>query len=155
MATFRKKPIEVEAVQWQKDGDHPAVELVAPVIRFNRRGDYFYVSHVDRRLALPQAWLMASVDKIAAGKEKGLVLPFNMYELPPGLEVPATTHPDLLALYTELSGWPHEPGSAGVVRRPNSTADVVSPGDWIITTPLGPSVCTPEMFEAVYEPVDA
>ena len=32
MAQYRKKPVVIEAVQWFKDGDHPAVVLTAPAI---------------------------------------------------------------------------------------------------------------------------
>ena len=28
---YRKKPVVIDAVQWWKDGDHPAVELIWPL----------------------------------------------------------------------------------------------------------------------------
>jgi hypothetical protein len=32
MPQFRKKPVVIEATQWFKDGDHPAVVLTAPAM---------------------------------------------------------------------------------------------------------------------------
>jgi hypothetical protein len=33
MAKFRKKPVVIEAIQWNKDGDHPNVVEVPPTVR--------------------------------------------------------------------------------------------------------------------------
>ena len=36
MSKFRKKPVVIEAVQWHKHGDHPAVEHLPPDHPINR-----------------------------------------------------------------------------------------------------------------------
>jgi hypothetical protein len=61
MAKFRKKPIVIEATQWFKDGDHPAVECrtVNPNLCV---GMFFYIKTLEgEHIVTPGDWIITGV----------------------------------------------------------------------------------------------
>jgi len=149
MARFRKKPVVIDAVQWFKDGDHPAVESRTPKIIFDRAGNYFYVVRYDA-LQLSRWWL--AVDPVGWMAQKyGAVLPFAFYDVKSGEEVPVSDRPDLLSLYSKRSGWTTDPIAMGYVKTLEG-GHLVTPGDWIITGVKGEHYpCKPDIFAQTYE----
>jgi hypothetical protein len=53
---FRKKPVVIEATQWFKDGDHPAVYI-------DRDGDYWgYIDTLEgEHIVTPGDWIITGV----------------------------------------------------------------------------------------------
>lgn len=65
---FRKKPVEIEAVQWFKDGDHPKVAPlsryndVAPQIKEPERGKMGWVDTLESgHVVTPGDWIITGV----------------------------------------------------------------------------------------------
>ncbi len=148
---YTKKPITVEAVQWFKNGDHPAVEPRNAEIFFDRGGKYFYVTHCDDGVTRPSAWLAVEAAGETA-KKHGEELPFAFYELKSGNVCPVADRPELLERYMRLAGWTRAPADRGYIRTLEG-GHVVTPGDWIITGVKGEFYpCKPDIFAATYEP---
>lgn len=149
---YRKKPVTVDAAQWLKDGDHPAVKFRPAVIRFDQHGHYFYVSGLEvHGQPMPNCWLAVEPDGEIARKN-GVELPFAFYSVKKGNEVPVGERPDLLKRYMECQGWLHAPVDYGLIETLEGNM-VVTPGDWIITGVKGEHYpCKPDIFEATYEP---
>jgi hypothetical protein len=154
MPKYRKKPVVIEASQWHKDGDHPAVIPRPAIIRFDRAGHYFYVDHAESDTDMrPTAWL--AVDRSGdIAKKNGEALPFAFYELKGGAEVPVAERPDLLDVYMKDHKWSRAPRDFGIIETLEGR-HIVTPGDWIITGVKGEQYpCKPDIFEATYEPVE-
>lgn len=150
MAKFRKKPVVIDATQWFKDGDHPAVESRAPEIVFDEADNYFYVTRYDSDIDRPEAWVAVDPEgKIAA--TYGDVLPFAFYSLRAGKRTPITAFPELATEYAKRSSWTTAPIAMGYVRTLEG-GHMVTPGDWIITGVKGEFYpCKPDIFAETYE----
>lgn len=147
---YRKKPVVIEATQWFKDGDHPAVEPRPAEILFDRAGNYFYVSHADNLVPMANAWFAVNPTGDVAQKF-GPVLPFAVYDIKSGERVPASEKPDLLKRYMAQQGWTDAPRDMGLIKTLEGT-HIVTPGDWIITGVQGELYpCKDEIFRATYE----
>lgn len=149
---YRKKPVTINAVQWFKDGDHPAVTFAPAVIRFDQAGHYFYVSGLHAaKQPMASCWLAVDPDGEMAEKH-GAVLPFAFYSVKSGREVPVAERPDLLKRYMDNQGWAEAPVDYGLIETLEGRM-TVTPGDWIITGVKGEHYpCKPDIFEATYEP---
>lgn len=154
MTAYRKKPVVIEATQWFKAGDHPAVEPRPAEILFDRAGNYFYVSHADNLVPMANAWFAVNTTGDVAQKY-GPVLPFAFYKVKSGELVLASEKPDLLKRYMAQQGWMHAPRDMGLIKTLERT-HIVTPGDWIITGVKGEHYpCKPDIFAATYEAAEA
>ncbi|MFC8986025.1 hypothetical protein [Streptomyces sp. NPDC057115] len=107
MARYRKKPVEIEATQWHRNGDHPED---GPVDREGRVVGYF------RR---------------------------------PEVEYEGTKTHDLCGRTWHDHGW------IDTLEGGNDGAQVVCPGDWIVTGVQGEHYpVKPDIFAATYEEVE-
>lgn len=157
---FKKKPVVVEAVQWFKMGDHPAVESREPEIIFDKHENYYYVSHCDHDVEPPKTWLAVNPNSEVAVKN-GASLPFAFYEIKSGKRVPASDpsvadseNGNLFGLYANYSKWNKVPGIFGWIKTLEG-GHIVTPGDWIITGVSGEHYpCKPDIFEKTYEKVE-
>lgn len=152
---FRKKPVVIEATQWFKDGDHPAVETRAPEIIFDRLENYFYVTHCDHGVEMAKTWLAVDPNSEVAVKN-GSALPFAFYEIKSGKRVSAwdPEYNHLLGLYANYSKWERVPGTFGWVKTLEG-GHIVTPSDWIITGVRGEHYpCKDGIFQQTYEPVE-
>lgn len=151
---YRKKPVVIEAIQWFKDGDHPAVTFVPAVIRFDQHGHYYYVSGLcDTKQPIANCWLAVDPAGSIAMKH-GIGLPFAMYEVKAGKEETVAQHPELLKRYMEDQGWKEAPVDYGLIETLEGRM-TVTPGDWIITGVKGEHYpCKPDIFQATYEPAE-
>lgn len=154
MAQYRKKPVVIEAVQWNALGDHPEVEDVPLKIIFDRAENYFYVIGLGGDTPRMSSFWLAVNDEIAA--KHGEALPFAYYEVKSGKEIVADTRPDLVEAYAKAAGWgDRRPAPFGRIRTPERTMSVEL-GDWIIRGVKGElSVCKPDIFAETYELVEA
>lgn len=149
---FRRKTFEIDAVQWQTMGDHPAVTRRGPFILFSRDKCYFYVDHSDRLCAQPSFWLAVNpAEAVSLGRE--VYLDFIMYEVKSGERVPAEDHPELLEAYAKASNWgTRRPRVTGLIEEGRKN-QLVDPGDWIVThEDQTIEVMKPGRFEAEFEP---
>lgn len=68
MSKFRKKPVVIEATQWFKDGDHPAVKrsqgttasAISPGILYQSK-DYYIHTLEGKMLVSPGDWIITGV----------------------------------------------------------------------------------------------
>jgi hypothetical protein len=154
---FRKRPVEVEAVQWFKNGDHPAVEERKAHILFSRDGAYYYVTHYEFGSGsdMPMASNWVAVDPNSPEAQKtGAILPFAFYEVKSGEKASLKAHPELVNRYVEIQGWPRWPTEDRGYIKTLEGGHLVTPGDWIITGVKGEFYpCKPDIFKATYEPV--
>ena len=153
MPRFQRKPFVIEAVQWHRPGDHPAVEAREPHILFDRAGHYFYVARFDDEMMKARAWLAVDPDGDVAQRE-GNVLPFAFYKVKEGEAKPIHEHRDLYERYAKQAGMLTEPVATGLVQGPGSKVSV-KPGDWIIGEPEGTTftVLNDEAFRSEYKPI--
>jgi len=150
---FRKKPVIIEAVQWFKDGDHPAVQSRAPKIVFDSAGQYYYVARYDDEMLASRGWLAVDPDGDVAQKY-GQYLPFAFYKAKSGAEQPISDWPELAARYAAHEGFKSEPTACGYIKTLEG-GRIVTPGDWIITGVAGEQYpCKPEIFAETYEAVE-
>ena len=143
----------IEAVQWFKDGDHPAVKSRAPRIIFDQLKNYFYVSRFDQKEPIASMWL--AVDPTGeTARAYGEVLPFAFYDLKSGDIAPLAEHAELAAAYARAAKWTSDPVAMGIIRTLEGD-HLVTPGDWIITGIQGEHYpCKPDIFAATYEAAD-
>jgi hypothetical protein len=149
---FRKKPIVIEAEQWQPGEVIAGVEEVAPELLFSMSGEHYYLSAfprppVGKRMA--DAWL--PVDPTASDERAGAILPFAFWGVKSGERRRAGPDDPLVKRYLEYAGWPTLPLAIGRIETLEGRM-VVDPGDWIITGVKGERYpCKPDIFEATYE----
>ena len=154
MAKFQRKPFVVEAVQWHKPGDHPAVEPREPHILFDRAGHYFYVARFDDQMMRGGCWMAVDPEGQYA-KEHGELLPFAFYSVKSGEQKPIAERRDLYDRYAAMAKYTSEPVAIGLVDGPGGKLSV-HPGNWIINHPDGKTftVLNDEAFTAEYDPVN-
>ena len=152
MTEYRRKPVVIDAVQWFKDGDHPAVQPRPAIVRFDRQGHYFYIDHAEPGADMrPTAWL--AVDRQSeVVKNNSEALPFAFYEIKSGVATPIAARPDLLKTYMLDHGWPRTPRDFGILVS-GERREIVAPGDWIIREPTNGTlcVCSPTEFARRFE----
>jgi hypothetical protein len=153
MPRFQRKPFVVDAVQWHKPGDHPAVEAREPCIFFDAPRNYFYVQRFDDEMMKSRVWM--AVDPMGETAHKyGGILSFAFYKLNDGNKEPIAEHRDLYERYAAHAGYETEPVAIGLVPGAGSNLPVY-PGDWIINHPDGKTftVLNDKAFTAEYDPV--
>lgn len=176
MAKFRKKPIIIEAVQWQPGMDVPGVVLPQLTIHYSRSGEEYYVTGGPSRptMALstkqhdgevpedqrnPNAFLgpfPVQINHNDGRKWWRHSYPFNCWEIKSGTSKPADPASDEVVDYAVASGWPNLNPSDGAYVQTLEGRMFVSPGDWIITGVKGEKYpCKPDVFAQTYEPADA
>lgn len=148
---YRKKPVVIEAVQWDGKTPHEKVETQHGQLIYSERGTHYYVSHRQLR---PDAWL-----PISGSGENSDILPFAFYEMKSGHKV----------LLNELSELELHLVNASLSNyKPVPTLDHLRPwghiytlegrmevsvGDFVICGVQGEYYpCKPDIFEATYEP---
>lgn len=156
MTQFQRKPVVIEAVQWHKPGDHPAVEAREPHLLFDRAGNYFYVARFDDQMMRGGCWMAVDPEGQYA-KEHGELLPFApfaFYSVKSGEQKPIAERRDLYDRYAAMAKYTREPQASGFVVGPAGKLHVL-PGSWIIGDPEGATftVLKDEAFKAEYEPV--
>ncbi|MNC04040.1 hypothetical protein D3C87_1422710 [compost metagenome] len=62
MAKYRKKAKEVDAVQWFKDGDHPAVFMQTEPTQVFVRGQFYVNTHLGQELVREGEWIVTFDD---------------------------------------------------------------------------------------------
>lgn len=153
MPKFRKKPVEIEAIQWNALGGHPEVEDVPVKIVFDRGENYFYVSGLGGESHRMSSFWLALNEEIAA--KHGDALPFAYYEVKSGKEIVADTRPDLVEAYAKAAGWgERRPLPFGRIKTLEGTMSVQL-GDWIIRGVKGELyACKPDIFAETYDLVE-
>lgn len=61
MAKFRKKPVVIEAVQWFKHGDHPAVRYKSDPNRYSDEGVPWVDTSEGGHVVTPGDWIITGV----------------------------------------------------------------------------------------------
>lgn len=61
MAQYRKKPVVIEAVQWFKDGDHPAVQFARSLGHPGVNDKYLIVTLEGHHEVTPGDWIITGV----------------------------------------------------------------------------------------------
>ncbi len=137
---YRKKPVVVDAQQWQPGKVIAGVREMVPEIVMSTNGQHFYLNALGGRLS--DAWLPVS---------EGEVLPFAFYEVRSGQRFPASKGDSLTDKYLAHLGETELPLSYGIIKTLEGEM-TVSPGDWVITGVKGEKYpCKPDIFEATYE----
>lgn len=142
---FRKKPIVVDAEQWQPGKIIEGVQEIKPELLISQNGRYYYLSALSELRA--DAWLPVT-------EGDGDVLPFAFYEVKVGERRLATAEDPLTQRYLERMKADALPPSYGLVETRGGRKTCL-PGDWVITDEKGEKYpCKPDIFEATYEPAD-
>jgi len=58
MSTYVKRPIEIQAVQWFKNGDHPEVE---PRTNLNNEDEFFIDTLEGKMKVIPGDWIVTGI----------------------------------------------------------------------------------------------
>jgi len=149
---FRKKPVIIDAAQWWKPGDHPAVKTRSAGIVFSYDELYYYVSSAAAP-TLANAWLAVDPNSDVAVRH-GAVLPFEFYQLRAGRVAHVSEYPVLTKQYDDYMGWKTQHVDYGKIETLEGP-HLVTPGDWIITGVRGEHyACKPDIFEQTYEVVN-
>lgn len=139
----RKRPLEVDAVQWSPGVAVEGLRVFIPEIVRSLKGDHFYLSARDPKGAMATAWLPDA--------DGGDVLPFAFWSVKSGERYPAVADEPRTkrALhYMRLAEIP----PAYAVLDDAVGSKIVALGSWIVTFAGGRrSVFTPEEFAAEFE----
>lgn len=140
MPRFRKKPVQIEAVQWNQPGDHPEVRDCGPELIYSESGRYAYLREFSIRA---DCWIDLQADEHK---------PFAFWKVKDGRHVPLAeaSQEDRDRVISCLQDEP-DLRNWGIVETPEGNM-TVSPGDWIITGVKGETYpCKPDIFEETYE----
>ena len=146
MKQYRKKPIVIEAVQWQPGLEIEDVEQVDPAIVRSRDGKYFYLSALGNPSFRADTWLSLESGKPA--------LPFALYEMKSGETHPAHNACPLTQRYLQYLEKAELPPPFARIKTPEGVM-IANAGDWIIRGVKGELYpCKPDIFDATYESVE-
>lgn len=151
MPRFRKKPVVIEAVQWDGVTPHGAVDRREGELVYSRSEAHYYVWHPSLNAS---AWMPMS------GKDED-ILPFAFYEVKSGRRVPFSelAGADLELVQTSLQNYQPTPKLEdlkpwGYIETLEGKMEV-NVGDWIIKGVKGEFYpCKDDIFRATYEPVE-
>lgn len=142
---FRKKPIVIDAEQWQPGKVIEGVQEIKPELLISQNGRYYYLSALSELRA--DAWLPVN-------ELDGENLPFAFYECKVGERRLATADDPLTQRYLAHLKATALPPSYGIVETLEGRMTCL-PGDWVITGVKGEKYpCKPDIFEATYEPAE-
>lgn len=178
MAQYRKKPVVIEAEQWQPGKEIDGVLTVSPKVLYSRDRNFCYLSVPN--VAMPRYWM--GVEKIpgpmtedeqnqrpgdifqAATLEitkpdgevyRRKLLDFTFFDVKSGDIEEIDLADDLAQDYWRVMQWPEKILTIAAYVETLEGRMQVSPGDWIITGVKGEKYpCKDEIFRATYEPVE-